>query len=355
MHALMPSRPRARRRRMAPLCASSHCARRFRAGCGARRAAGLDRHRLRRVGGCRRGRRHAAVRHGCADRREGRRGRPVGHPVGRHPAAREVHELGCAATDRSAAAVWSRVRRSRARWTPGRWVVRWRFNPTGRSSWSAGRPLLTRSGTDGILIERFNSNGSIDGTFGSHGVVTVLTSQLGDGYARRAATGRQDHRHRQRRCQRQRRRHAARRGRAVERQWLARLRALAPAGSMCSTLAPTRTRWRLAVQTDGKIVIGGSQAPGLQVPNALIARLTAGGALDPSFGSGGAYAHQYARGGLELRVQRARDPERSARSSRPVLRPTATPAQTRSSLASRPVARRTARSAAEASCTRPPR
>ncbi len=210
------------------------------------------------------------------------------------------------------------------------------------------------SGTDGILIERFNSNGSIDGTFGSHGVVTVLTSQLGDGYAvalqpdgKIIATGSAD---------------ANGSGGLTPRVAVVRLNAngsldsgFGAGGIDVLDLGAYSYALAVAEQKDGKIVIGGSQAPGLQVPNALIARLTAGGALDPSFGSGGAYAHQYARV-----VPRTPGSTRSrsramARSSRPVLRPTASPAQTRSWLASRPVARRMARSAAEASCTRPPR
>ena len=47
----------------------------------------------------------------------------------------------------------------------------------------------------------------------------------------------------------------------------------------------------VALQRNGTIVIAGSQAPKLQVTNALIARLTPSGAL------AGSYAHQYARHG----------------------------------------------------------
>src|SRR5581483_4586869 len=36
--------------------------------------------------------------------------------------------------------------------------------------------------TDAILVERFNSNGSIDGSFGSGGVVKAATTAQGDGY-----------------------------------------------------------------------------------------------------------------------------------------------------------------------------
>jgi uncharacterized delta-60 repeat protein len=53
----------------------------------------------------------------------------------------------------------------------------------------------------------------------------------------------------------------------------------------------------VALQPTGKIVIVGSAAPGVQGQSALVAQLTAAGALDTSFASGaGYYVHQYAHG-----------------------------------------------------------
>ena len=43
----------------------------------------------------------------------------------------------------------------------------------------------------------------------------------------------------------------------------------------------------VVVQPDGKIVLVGSQRPGLQVTNGFVARLNPNGSLDPSFGGGG--------------------------------------------------------------------
>jgi len=61
-------------------------------------------------------------------------------------------------------------------------------------------------------------------------------------------------------------------------------------------LGPYSVANAAAVQSNGSIVIVGSQSPGLQVQNALIARLTPAGAIDTSFASGGATAPQYAIG-----------------------------------------------------------
>ena len=53
----------------------------------------------------------------------------------------------------------------------------------------------------------------------------------------------------------------------------------------------------LALQSGGKIVLAGSTAPGLQVPLAYVARLTSSGALDRSFAGTGYYRHQYSQAG----------------------------------------------------------
>ncbi len=151
------------------------------------------------------------------------------------------------------------------------------------------------SATDRILIERYNSNGSIDATFGTNGAVTALATRLGDGYAvalqpdgKIIAAGSAD---------------AAGSGGVTPRVAVVRLNSngsldsgFGAGGIDVVDLGAYSYALAAAVQADGKIVISGSQAPGLQVPNALIARLTASGALDPTFASGGAYAHQYAVG-----------------------------------------------------------
>lgn len=151
------------------------------------------------------------------------------------------------------------------------------------------------SGTDGILIERYNANGSLDTTFGAHGVVTALTSQLADGYAvalqpdgKIIATGSAN---------------AAGSGGNTPRVAVVRVSAngaLDPSfgtgGLKVLDFGAYSTALAVALQRDGKIVLSGSQAPGLQVPNALLARLTTSGAPDASFAGGGAFAHQYANG-----------------------------------------------------------
>jgi uncharacterized delta-60 repeat protein len=152
------------------------------------------------------------------------------------------------------------------------------------------------SARDGLLVERFNANGSVDTGFGSHGVVNLLTgNSFGDGYAvavqpdgRIVATGSAD---------------AAGSGGTTPRVAVVRLNAngsldgsFALGGVDVLDLGAYSYALAVALQPDHKIVIAGSQAPGLQAPHALVARLTASGALDPSFAGTGAYAHQYARG-----------------------------------------------------------
>ena len=40
----------------------------------------------------------------------------------------------------------------------------------------------TGTGRYGLIVERFNSNGSVDGSFGSGGVARFLNANFGDGY-----------------------------------------------------------------------------------------------------------------------------------------------------------------------------
>lgn len=152
------------------------------------------------------------------------------------------------------------------------------------------------SATTGILIERFNSNGSVDSSFGTGGAVTSLAGSLGDGNGvaiqpngQIVATGSANA--------------AGSGGTSTPRVAVVRVNgngSLDPSfgsgGASVLDFGSFSTALAVALQSDGKIVIGGSQSPGLQVQNALIARLTPSGAADPSFGTGGAYAHQYAVG-----------------------------------------------------------
>ena len=148
------------------------------------------------------------------------------------------------------------------------------------------------TGTFGMLIERFNSNGTLDSSFGSGGVAKALAAQFGDAYAvaiqpdgKIIAVGSVN---------------SPSGGTLVG---VARLNSngsldssFGSGGTSVLNLGDDSVALAVALQSDGKIVITGSQAPGLQVPNALIARLTPSGALDTSFNGSGAYAHQYAIG-----------------------------------------------------------
>ncbi len=147
-----------------------------------------------------------------------------------------------------------------------------------------------------LVVERYTSSGGLDASFGSGGKVEQLTgSSAGQGLAvavqpdgKIVATGA-----------------ATASGSDGFAARVAVLR-LTSSGALDSSFAgggtdvidlgPLSYARAVALQSDGKIVIAGSQAPGLQVPNALIARLTSGGQLDSSFGSGGSFAHQYAPG-----------------------------------------------------------
>ena len=71
--------------------------------------------------------------------------------------------------------------------------------------------------------------------------------------------------------------------------------AFGPGGSEVLDLGPSSYALAVTLQTDGKIVLAGSQQPGAQATSALIARLTPSGALDPAFAGTGRYVQQYAR------------------------------------------------------------
>ncbi len=148
---------------------------------------------------------------------------------------------------------------------------------------------------DGLLIERYDSRGRLDHGFGRAGIVEVLThTSYGDGYAVAiqpnggiVAAGTSD-------------RSGA--GGVVPRTAVVRVK---PNGSLdssfgqrgISTLDLGAYSYALAValQRNGRIVLAGSTAPGFQVPQAIVARLTRSGALDPSFAHRGQFTRQYAR------------------------------------------------------------
>jgi uncharacterized delta-60 repeat protein len=152
------------------------------------------------------------------------------------------------------------------------------------------------SARDGLLIERYNANGTLDTHFGTHGIVNLLSTSFGDGYAlaiqrdrKIIATGSDN---------------APGSGNgSYPRVALVRLSSSGRPDASFAThgidvvdLGPFSYARAVAVQSDGKIVIAGSQSPGLRATNALIARFKPSGALDRSLAGTGYYAHQYAPG-----------------------------------------------------------
>lgn len=149
------------------------------------------------------------------------------------------------------------------------------------------------SGSQGMLIERFNTNGSLDAGFGSHGVVDVLTgTQGGDGYSvaiqpdgKILAGG------------------SAASATGASSAAVVRLNTNGTLDSSFDTVGTAQLSVGLgsialgvAVQSDGKIVVAGSTSPGQQVVNTLLLRLTSSGAPDSSFAGTGPDGKQLARG-----------------------------------------------------------
>jgi uncharacterized delta-60 repeat protein len=142
----------------------------------------------------------------------------------------------------------------------------------------------------GAFVERFNSNGSADGSFGSGGVVTTLTG-AGHGQSNAIAlsstgeivvagdgtitTGADQFFP----------------GVAVIR--------IGPSGHLDTSEVVDLGRYSIAngvaVQSDGKIVVGGTQRGDLQTTQVLAARFNSDGSRDTSF-AGGLFVHQYANG-----------------------------------------------------------
>jgi len=147
------------------------------------------------------------------------------------------------------------------------------------------------SGSFGILVERYNANGTLDSSFGSGGLVLVASSPHGDGYGvaiqpdgKLLASGAIDN---------------------AQGEPQAAVVRLSSGGSADPSFGTGGVQvinlvysyaLAVALQSDGKIVISGSEAPGLQVPVAIIARLTGAGGLDGSFNGSGVFAKQYAIG-----------------------------------------------------------
>ena len=153
----------------------------------------------------------------------------------------------------------------------------------------------TGSATSGLLVERFNANGSPDGSFGTGGVVDLLATTSGDGYAVAIqpngdiVAGGQDT--------------PSTSPYAV----VARLDSGGhPDGSFGSggidvlNLGAFSIVQSLAVQGNGAIVLAGSQSPGFQATNALLARLKPNGALDTSFHGSGAVTLSNFTGGAYI-------------------------------------------------------
>lgn len=150
------------------------------------------------------------------------------------------------------------------------------------------------TGRLGLLVERYNPNGTLDPSFGTGGVVDALGQSSGDGYAaaiqpdgKIIATGDAD---------------ADGTGGTAPRVAVVRLNpnggldpSFGTGGSSVLDLGAYSYAVAVALAPDGRLVIAGSQAPGRLAPSALVARLTPAGRLDPSFGGFGWYTHQYAR------------------------------------------------------------
>lgn len=156
-----------------------------------------------------------------------------------------------------------------------------------------GKIVVAGYDSGGMLVERFNADGSLDPRFGSGGIVHAAP----DGRANALALGPA--------------------GTIIAAgqlpgsdsfQRVAVLRlgsdgrpdtGIGPGGVDVVDLGQDSVARGVAVQADGKIVLAGSQGPGAhQVLNAFVARLTASGALDRSFGtSGSGVLLQYPLGG----------------------------------------------------------
>ncbi|MGI8411714.1 MAG: hypothetical protein ACR2QA_04310 [Solirubrobacteraceae bacterium] len=153
----------------------------------------------------------------------------------------------------------------------------------------------------GMIVERFNPNGTLDRGFGSGGVARIFQAENGQAFAVAiqsdgkivvgGSASALDA--------------GSSTGSPYPRVALARL---APNGSpdpgfgsggtdILPSLGRDAAANAIGLERDGRIAVAGSQRQNLQTSSALIARLTPNGSLDGGFAFGGADAHQYAVGG----------------------------------------------------------
>jgi uncharacterized delta-60 repeat protein len=145
--------------------------------------------------------------------------------------------------------------------------------------------------SQGVVVERLNASGTVDGRFGSGGVVTTLTgASHGQGNAvALAANG-----------------EVVVAGDGTIPSGLDQffpgvaLVRLSPSGHLDTSEVVDLGRYSIAtgvaIQPDGRIVVGGTQRGDLQTTQTLAARFNANGTRDTSF-SGGLFVHQYAGAG----------------------------------------------------------
>jgi uncharacterized delta-60 repeat protein len=141
---------------------------------------------------------------------------------------------------------------------------------------------------DGLLVERYRSSGRLDRSFGSGGVVKLLGSSFADGYGVAVrpngaivATGTDD---------------TAGSGGVSPRVVIAELRSngspersFGSHGVAVVDVGAYSYGRAVALERGGTIVVAGSRAPGLQVTSAFVARVSSSGRL------AGYYSQQYAR------------------------------------------------------------
>jgi uncharacterized delta-60 repeat protein len=152
-------------------------------------------------------------------------------------------------------------------------------------------------GTFGMLVERFNSNGTLDTSFGSGGVVRIFQAQSGQGLAlalqpdgKIIVGGTADAPD-----------SGDPTGSAYPLVAIARLNSdgsldpgFGSGGSEILQLGRDAQVNALALTPSGQVVLAGSQREDLQTTSTLLARLNADGSLDAGFASGGVVVHQYA-------------------------------------------------------------
>jgi uncharacterized delta-60 repeat protein len=158
-----------------------------------------------------------------------------------------------------------------------------------------GEGMVVRAGGDatgdpGIRVQRFSADGSVDSSFGSGGVVSVLAGSRGQGNAVAIEPG----------------------GEIVVAgeatipagndqgyPGFALVR-ISPSGHVDSSQIFDFGRFSIAnsvaIGSDGKIVLAGSLRGDLQTTEVIAARFSANGTPDPSFGSGGVFVNYYSSG-----------------------------------------------------------